>query len=301
MINEDEAVRLKKEKEKVDYDRRQRLNEILLIHPKNRTKAIESELSELLVQFPCFHSVAEDNFDRLIQLSREIYMECLLQDTVIIKQDEEPDNCYLITQGQCKVYVTFKTMRFDKLKLTTKHMCDIGNKTMFGELSLLFNGKRTATVKTMEASYVIIIPKATFVKYMKEPMLKNLSITIKFLKSLSFFDELDPNVLLILASKTILNILQKDTLITKQNKKSKYIYFISTGRVKVVRMIPILKPKREYLEDQAKLPLLYKDPTEEQLKNPDIVHTKLIEIAELGHYECFGEDYNKASNFLLSP
>ena len=57
-------------------------------------------------------------------------------------------------------------------------MCDMGNKACFGELSLLFNGKRTATVKSMEASYVIIIPKAVFIKYMKQPMLKKLNITI---------------------------------------------------------------------------------------------------------------------------
>jgi len=54
----------------------------------------------------------------------------------------------------------------------------MGNKACFGELSLLFNGKRTATVKSMEASYVIIIPKAVFIKYMKQPMLKKLNITI---------------------------------------------------------------------------------------------------------------------------
>ena len=50
-------------------------------------------------------------------------------------------------------------------------MCVLGNRAMFGELSLLFNGPRTATVKTLEASYVIVIPKETFVKFIKEPML----------------------------------------------------------------------------------------------------------------------------------
>jgi CRP-like cAMP-binding protein len=46
-------------------------------------------------------------------------------------------------------------------------MCDMGNRTIFGELSLLFRGKRTATVKTQEASYVIVIPADTFNKYMR--------------------------------------------------------------------------------------------------------------------------------------
>ena len=94
-----EREKIKKEKEKQDYNRRARLNEILLIHPSKRSKSIETELSEILVDFECFHAIAEDNFDNLIQLSREIYMECLLADTVIVNQNEEPDNFYILTQG----------------------------------------------------------------------------------------------------------------------------------------------------------------------------------------------------------
>ena len=159
MLDKNEQARLKKEKEKQDYIRRERLNELLLIHPESRRVSEETELTELLVDFPCFQAVAEDDFDMLVQLTREIYMECLLPDTVILNQDDEPDNCYVIMQGECKVFVTFKYKKFNKIKTKTKHMCDVGNRTCFGELSLLFNGKRTATVETMEACYVIIIPR----------------------------------------------------------------------------------------------------------------------------------------------
>lgn len=126
-------------------------------------------------------------------------------------------------------------------------MCNIGTKTCFGEISLLFNGKRTATVKTLEASYVIVIPKHVFIKYVKQPMLKTLEVTIKFLKSFTFFDELDPNVLLILASKTITKVVQTDTLITKQGKRSKYLYFIAKGRIKIMRTVNMIKPFPELL------------------------------------------------------
>jgi len=150
----------------------------MMIHPSGRSKAVEQELLELLIDFPCFQSVAEDNFDKLIALSKEIYMECLLPDTIIIRQDEEAENCYVMMQGECEVYVTFKYKKFNRVKTKTKLMSDMGNRSIIGELSLLFNGKRTATVKTMEASYVIVIPKSTFVKYMKDPLLKKLSVTI---------------------------------------------------------------------------------------------------------------------------
>ena len=150
----------------------------MLIHPDYRKDSEETELAELLVDFPCFSAVAEENFDSLIQLTKEIYMECLLPDTKILNQDEEPENCYCLTQGQCKVSVIFKTIKFNKVKTTEKQMCIIGNRTCFGELSLLFNSKRTATVQSLESCNVIIIPKSTFNKFMKKPMIKQLNITI---------------------------------------------------------------------------------------------------------------------------
>ena len=178
-------------------------------------------------------------------------------------------------------------------------MCDVGSRTCFGEISLLFNGRRTATVQTMEACYVIIIPKQTFNKYMKEPMLKKLNITIQFLKSLNFFDELDPNVLLILASKTNLSVLQANSLIIRQDKKSKYIYFISKGRVRILRNLPMLIVNEDI--DETNYTKLFRDPDEKQLKDPNQVRHMLLELTELGQYECFGEEYKSVSNFMLNP
>ena len=66
MLDKNEAERLNKEKEIQDYIRRERLNELMLIHPEERKDSEESELTELLVDFPCFTSVAEDDFDSLI-------------------------------------------------------------------------------------------------------------------------------------------------------------------------------------------------------------------------------------------
>ena len=80
MIKEEDILRFKKEKIKLDYIRRERFNELLLVHPNERKKEDEYELAELLIDYPCFQSVAEENFDDLLKLSREIYMECLLPD-----------------------------------------------------------------------------------------------------------------------------------------------------------------------------------------------------------------------------
>ena len=97
-------------------------------------------------------------------------------------------------------------------------------------------------------------------KYIKEPMLQKLNVTIQFLKSLNFFDELDPNVLLILASKTNVSVLQSNTLIIRQDKKSKYIYFIKKGRVRIMRNIAFLKFPSNEVFDESNYTKLFKDP-----------------------------------------
>lgn len=85
-------------------------------------------------------------------------------------------------------------------------MSDVSNRAIFGELSLLFESKRTATVRTSETSYVLVIPESTFNRFMREPMLKKFNIILQFYRSLSFFDSIDTSTLLILASKTFITV-----------------------------------------------------------------------------------------------
>lgn len=54
MIKEEDILRFKKEKVKLDYIRRERINEILLVHPEKRSKDEEFELAELLIDYSCF-------------------------------------------------------------------------------------------------------------------------------------------------------------------------------------------------------------------------------------------------------
>jgi hypothetical protein len=54
MINEEDILRFKKEKIKQDYIRRERINELLLVHPSLRNKESDYEIAELLIDYPCF-------------------------------------------------------------------------------------------------------------------------------------------------------------------------------------------------------------------------------------------------------
>jgi CRP-like cAMP-binding protein len=75
---------------------------------------------------------------------------------------------------------------------------------------------------------------------MRGPMLKRLSIITQFYRALNFMNHIDNNTLMILASKTNISKLQSNTLIVKQGNKSKYLYFIRKGRVRVLRNVEMI-------------------------------------------------------------
>jgi len=81
-------------------------------------------------------------------------------------------------------------------------MCHLEPKALFGELSLLLQGRRTASVIAQQDCSLIVIPNAAFRKYMKTLFLEKLSVVVKLYRSLPFLEHLPTNVLLILASKT---------------------------------------------------------------------------------------------------
>lgn len=139
-------------------------------------------------------------------------------------------------------------------------MCKLETKSLFGELSLLFKGKRTASVIASDFCNMLVIPNAAFRKYMKTLFLRKLSVTVQFYRSLSFMDNLPTSVILILASKTEVQKFSKDTLLCMQGNKSTSVYFVKYGRVKILRNVTFVdKPETTTIHNYKDL---YNAPTE---------------------------------------
>ena len=119
MINEADILRLKKEKAKLQYIRKDRIADLLEITPEDRSPEDSQELVELLVEYPCFQAVAEHDMAELVRLTKELYVEHLPRDMTIIKQGDEPDKAYVIISGHMSVFVTFKIKKFEKVKEKT--------------------------------------------------------------------------------------------------------------------------------------------------------------------------------------
>lgn len=93
-------------------------------------------------------------------------------------------------------------------------------------------------------------------------------------------DSLDNNTLLILASKTNIQILQTNTLVVRQDNKSKYLYFIKKGRVKILRNIEVIDHSGKEINVEN-YKMLFKEP-ESFHKKKGMVKYLLLELTELG-------------------
>ena len=78
-------------------------------------------------------------------------------------------------------------------------------------------------------------------------------------------DNIDNDTLLIIASKTNNTILQSQTLITRQDNKSKYLYFIKQGWVKILRSVTFVDCSEiDITVENYKI--LFRDPDPLQIK-----------------------------------
>ena len=104
------------------------------------------------------------------------------KNTVIINEDDFADSLYVIESGRVKVYCSDKNGK--EFIMNT-----MGNGEYFGELALLDDEKRSASVRTLDKSVFLIMYKDEFNKVLQEQpniartLIKNLTKRVRKLTS----------------------------------------------------------------------------------------------------------------------
>lgn len=111
---------------------------------------------EILREIPLFATL---NPEELADLLKELQTEKYPPNTVIIQMDETGDKLYVIEKGEVRISYTNKDGK--ELSLGVQ-----GERTFFGELSLLDSGPHTATVRTINETTVLTISRVTFYSYL---------------------------------------------------------------------------------------------------------------------------------------
>ncbi|XP_018328033.1 cAMP-dependent protein kinase type II regulatory subunit-like [Agrilus planipennis] len=193
-----------------------------VVHPK--TKKQRAWLSKELKHIFLFRALDAKHIEEVLDA---MFFKGVKSGDVIIKQGEDGDNFYIIEKGVYNVYVTSRPGERATLIKT------YDEKGSFGELSLLYNQPRYATIIAetegtlwgMERmAFKRIVLKAT---YLKRKMYEKFLADVPLLQKLSQYD------LMNLADALVPMTFKPNDIIIKEGDKPDGMYFVEEGVVKI--------------------------------------------------------------------
>ena len=135
------------------------------------TKPADDETVISLSKVQLFDNLSLNDLE---ELSVEIEELSFDKDSIVFKEGDETNGMFIIKEGG--VNITKQNEQGKEIIIIT-----LGNHDYFGEMSLIDNIRRTATVKTVIPTVVYFLSKQNFNKMLK----KNKNTTIKILFNLS--------------------------------------------------------------------------------------------------------------------
>ena len=153
---------------------------------------------------------------------------------VVIQQGDDGDNLYLVDSGKLECSKLFDTWT------TPKFLRNYVEGESFGELSLLYNTKRAATIKALEDSVLFTLDRGTFSNIVKEASMKKRERFEEFLSKVELLSGLgsyDRN--------KICDVLQTEEFeagkeVIVEGEVGDKFFLIEKGSVQVYKMIGIV-------------------------------------------------------------
>ena len=137
-------------------------------------------------------------------------IDCMAKETVnastlLIREGDPGDKFYVATSGSFEVVVgTFIGGVFDIS--TGKVVVELGPGTSFGELALMYNQPRSATIRTKTDAVVFSLDRRSFKKYLIQANQAQADVHYQVLQNVELFANLGETVLRQVCSKSLLTI-----------------------------------------------------------------------------------------------
>ncbi|XP_066550044.1 protein kinase cGMP-dependent 1b isoform X2 [Amia ocellicauda] len=188
-------------------------------------KYAKSERSKDLIK----EAILDNDFMKNLELSQiQEIVDCMYpveygKDSCIIKEGDVGSLVYVMEDG--KVEVTKESMK----------LCTMGPGKVFGELAILYNCTRTATVKTLTNVKLWAIDRQCFQTIMMRTGLIKHAEYMEFLKSVPTFQGLPEEILSKLADVLEETHYEDGEYIIRQGARGDTFFIISKGKVNVTR------------------------------------------------------------------
>lgn len=124
----------------------------ILVIPRTSRKRYAAEVRKLLLQTPIFSVLPETDLESIVQAAR---IETYKSGEVIVKEGDTTGGLFIISEGQAEVITKAGTA--EQTLLAT-----LGSGEFFGEMSIIDDHPRTATVRAVTDTDCILIRRADF-------------------------------------------------------------------------------------------------------------------------------------------
>ncbi|KAK2952801.1 putative cAMP-dependent protein kinase regulatory subunit [Blattamonas nauphoetae] len=158
------------------------------------------------------------------------------KDAMLIKQGDEGDFFYILVQGDCDVLIEKDG---GSIKVATLHPND-----GFGEIALMHNCPRTATIVTPTGCKTWALDRTTYKQVMMSTVLTKRKRFQDMLSKVPLFEKLSP-----LERHTVCDALQELSVsagceVVKQGEQGDIFYIIESGEVEITKSVDGAPPRK---------------------------------------------------------
>ena len=186
-----------------------------------KTPEIKEKIKTNLLKSFLFNTLDQKDLDTIINAMEE---KKFPENTEIVKQNEITENVYFVYDGKLEAYKSFDKNPSHLVK-------EIQKGDLFNEISVLYNHKNPATIKTINECTLFTIDRNTYVNILKE-VSKNKSIyNENILNKIEIFQTLEPNELNLLANNIKVSNYHKGDYIFHAGEYGDVFYYIEKGKL----------------------------------------------------------------------
>lgn len=157
----------------------------------------------------------------------------------IIKQGESGDVLYFVEEGSLECYKQFN--KKEEPKMVKKY----GAGESFGELALLYNAPRAATVKSITESILWCLDRETFNHIVKDAAQKKREKYESFLKKVEILSTIEPYELMQISDALKSSTFHNNDYIIKEGELGDVFYILEEGECVATKTIEPGKPEKE--------------------------------------------------------
>lgn len=160
----------------------------------------------------------------------------------IVRQGHDAESFYFILAGTAFVKKMMTDPKTGETRLNTVARLTRG--MSFGEIGLIFNTKRTATVESATSMELLVIGKEDFNRIFMNDNDEEESEHVKFLRQVPIMQNWPMDCLRDEPGTCILHYFKRGSLVTEDGKKSEWLYFIKSGSCEVLKKLKNVKARK---------------------------------------------------------